>query len=49
MEELRDGDDECRDESKGIADKQCQFVVGVECLASQPQSCSVGNELRTYR
>ena len=46
---MRDGSDICRNESKGIADKRRQLVVGVECLASQPQSCSGGNVLKTYR
>ena len=36
---LRDGNEECRDETEGIADKRSQLVLRVECLASQPQSC----------
>ena len=43
---LRDRDEECGDESDSITDKQRQLVLGIEYLASQPQSYGVGNELK---
>jgi len=45
---LRDWGDECRNESEGIANEHCQFMIRVECLASQHQRCIAGNELETY-
>jgi len=49
MEALGDGNEECRNESDSIMDKQSQLILGVECPGSRPQSCIVGNELKTYR